>query len=364
MQRIIPFGREYAQSAEFSVDEGQKIRFWLVRQDYTTTVGEADAELQLKSAVGNDNWTTVEVLNDGQPYYDLIGTDENLVYRWVRKAGMAYVAIDRSSDATMSRIQRAPVNARQPDFDAATPVIFKAQIGALADQIGFLYDFQGDAAAPFGDILGTPPDLIAGVAPADSYIRLALNTTSEALEIEVFEDIGDGSSNIDWSEYEGGQIGIATECDDLGAGTMNSTSWNITAGDISTNGIQLEIADAAGDATLLDWIVEGKTLFVFIMKPGQIYPVINLGPKTGRFMLDENDIPARLSAWPFDTSNEDVALSLVEGSVVIPTAQQGDQIVISRDDNTYVLLEGPGEYEWERSCNSSPGVYLNTGWRV
>ena len=52
MERIIPFGRDYAQSEPFSVDEGQTIRFWIVREDYTTTPGESEVELQVKSAVG------------------------------------------------------------------------------------------------------------------------------------------------------------------------------------------------------------------------------------------------------------------------------------------------------------------------
>ena len=68
MQRIIPFGRDYAQSAEFSVDEGQTVRFWLVRQDYTTTLGQHSfAELQVKSAVGNDHWTTLAELTGDNP---------------------------------------------------------------------------------------------------------------------------------------------------------------------------------------------------------------------------------------------------------------------------------------------------------
>ena len=111
MQRIIPFGRDYAQSAEFSVDEGQTVRFWLVRQDYTTTLGQHSfAELQVKSAVGNDHWTTIAELTGDAPSYDLIGVDENTVYRWVRKPCDPIIAVDRSQDGAYSRTQRARLN--------------------------------------------------------------------------------------------------------------------------------------------------------------------------------------------------------------------------------------------------------------
>ena len=356
MQRILSFGRLYGESAEFSVDEGESISFTLVREDRTTTVGEAEAELWRKSAVGNDHWTTIAVLNDAQPSYELHGTDERMTYKWVRKAGERSFAIDRSVDAALSRTLRAPVNPRQLDFNAATPVIFKALAEVSGDFVGFHYDFQLDDVNTFGNIVGTLPDLQPGAT--DSYIKFYRDTNLGTLEIEFFDSTG----SIDWSEYEGGQVGVLTECNSSGP-SPTSTSWNITAGDIAANGLTLSVAGFGNDATMVDWIADGKTFFVFLMKPDQTYPVINLGPKTGRFSLDQNDIPARLSAWPFDTAEEYVELSVVEGSAVIPMMENGGQRTLDAD-NTTTLLEGPGAYQWERSCNSAPGVYLNTGWRA
>lgn len=353
MQRLIPFGRTYAESAEFSVDEGQRLRFWLVREDYTTSVGEAEAELRVKSAVGNDHWTTLFVLSDQQPYYDLEGTDEALVYKWVRKAGMPSAAVDRSSDAAMSRTLRAPVDPRQPDFNAATPVIFKALAEASGDFVGFHYDFQNDGVGTFGNIVGALPGLQPGAT--DSYIKVYRNTDTNTLEVEFFDDSG----SIDWSEYENGQLGIASECF---IGTMLDTSVLIPALSVGEDGFAVSVPSFGLDDTMEGLIADGKTFFVFLMKPGQTYPVINLGARTGQFSLDQNDIPARLSAWPFDTDDENVTLSIVEGSVVIPMIEDGIRRALDVAGTT-TLLEGPGAYQWERSCNSTPGVYLNTGWR-
>ena len=361
MQRIIPFGRDYAQSAEFSVDEGQTIRFWAVREDYTTTPGHHTfAELQLKSASGNDHWTTVGEINGDKPYYDLEGVDENLVYRWVRKPVDPPVALDRSQDGAYSRQQRAPVNLSQPNFnDPDDPVVFKALAATLGDLTGVRYDFQLDGVDSFGNLVSTLPALTPEPT-ADSYIHAYYDADNQNLVFEFFEDLGGGTSNVDWSEYIGGQVGIASECLAFSPGVMTSTSWAIAAEDVTANGFTLTVADPSAQFAPL----EGTTFFVFLMKPGQAYPTFNLGARTGRFTLDRNDAPARLSAGPFDTDNERVALSVVEGSVVIPWLEGGDQLQLDRVDYSARTIEAPGEYEWERSCNASPGVWLNTGWRA
>lgn len=368
MQRIIPFGRDYAQSAEFSVDEGQTIRFWLVREDYTTTPGEhAFAELQIKSASGNDHWTTLHVMDGDKPYYDLIGVDENVIYRWVRKPNRPVIAVDRANDGAYSRTLRAPVDLRQSDFSYPTsPVVLKAQAATSGDFVGLHYDYQGDDPAAFGSVLGALPNMYVGTAPSESYIKFYRDTDTDALVVEFHEDTtgaGDGSTSIEWSEYEGGRVGIATECGGNGLGDMQWISWNITAGNITDNGLALNLPGLGIDPTLVDWIAAGKTFFVFLAKAGQANPSFNLGPRTGRFTLDRNDVPARLSASPFDTAAENVALSVVEGNTVFPMMENGNQRTLN-DDNTVTPLNDPGEYEWQRSCNSSPGVWLNTGWRA
>jgi hypothetical protein len=368
MQRIISFGREYAQSAEFSVDEGQSIKFWLVREDHTTTIGESEAELQVKSAVGNDHWTTLEVLNDNtKPYYDLVGTDEDVRYRWVRKAGMPSFAIDRSRDVTLLHVQRAPVDVVQPDTFAATPVVFKALAGTNGDFVGLHYDYQLDDAAAFGAILGIRPLLVANQTPtSNSFIKFYRDTDADTLEVEFFEEISTGgAANTNWSDYDGGVIGFYTECVPEGDSPYDF-NWGITAADITANGFALSIPTlGSSDGQMVAGLADGKTFFVYLKKPEQDHPVIDLGPRTGRFVLDENNIPARLTASPFDTSSEQVTLSAVEGNVVIPLTynEDGDPIRLVSTFRGYTIV-APGEYEWERSCNSAPGVYLNPGWRA
>lgn len=378
MQRILSFGRLYGESAEFSVDEGESISFTLVREDRTTTVGEAEAELWRKSAVGNDHWTTIAVLNDAQPSYELHGTDERMVYKWVRKAGERAFAIDRSVDAALSRTLRAPVNLGQPDFDHATlPLLFKAQSGTDGASTVGIYDVMSPVdPSEFGVVFSPAPDMPVNGPDSVTYISVTYNPTSDTLGVFFYNDNGDGTSDINWAEYIGGYVYLYTECPDpstpalhvqqLVAAVVPGTP---VAGEADAYAVGLDIKmlldgdDKLNGIDPLRFFAEGNTFFVALRKPGQNAPSFNLGAKTGRFSLDQNDIPARLSAWPFDTSNEDVALSLVEGSAVIPMIEDDERRALNRD-NTTTLLEGPGEYEWERSCNSSPGVYVNTGWRA
>lgn len=361
MQRIIPFGRDYAQSAEFSVDEGQTVRFWLVRQDYTTTLGQHSfAELQVKSAVGNDHWTTLAELTGDNPYYDLIGVDERAVYRWVRKPCDPIIAVDRSQDGAYSRTQRAPVDPRQPSFEHATlPVLFKVQSG---DGPSATLGLSTIAPNEFGAVLGAAPsaeiEVVYDPAVPAGYVRLE-------------------SSSVDWSGYIGGVLYLFTECpapgDTGGAGTTFTQAIVAAAlpgdpqpGEAETTATTLRIELDLSGMEPLQFFEEGRTFFVALRRPGQSVPSFNLGARTGRFVLDHNDTPARLSAWAFDTTGEHVALSAVEqAGVVIPLTydEAGDPIRLQASFGVFTMI-APGEYEWERSCNSAPGVWLNTGWRA
>lgn len=362
MQRIIPFGRDYAQSAEFSVDEGETIRFWLVREDYTTTPGQhAYAELQIKSASGNDHWTTIEVLTGDKPYHDLIGTEESLTYRWVRKTGAPSAAVDRSQDGDYSRQRRAPISLQQPDFEHATlPVLFKVHSGAgTADTLGVA---TLDAPDGFGAVLGAAPS---------AEIEVVYDPTVDAGYVRL------ESGSVDWSGYIGGVLYLFTECpapgDTDGAGATFTQAIVAAAipgdpqpGEAETTATTLRIELDVSGMEPLQFFEEGRTFFVALRRPGQSVPSFNLGARTGRFVLDHNDTPARLSAWPFDTTGEHVALSAVEqGGVVIPITydEAGDPIRLQASFGVFTMI-APGEYEWERSCNSAPGVWLNTGWRA
>ena len=382
MQRIIPFGTGYAQSAEFSVDEGQTIRFWLVREDYTTTPGHhAYAELQIKSAVGNDRWTTLHEMTGDEAYYDLIGVDESLTYRWVRKDAVPSIAIDRAQDGDYSRTLRAPVNLGQPDFGHATlPLLFKVQSGTDgAGTFGF-YDVMSPVdPSGFGRVFDPVPDLPINSPDSVTYISASYNPTSDTIGIYFHNDNGDDTSDINWAEYIGGYVYLYTECPDPSTPVVHAqqlvaaaTPGAPVAGEAYAFATGLDISlllDGDGNLDGIDplrFFAEGSTFFVALRKPGQNAPVFNLGPPTGRFTLDQNDTPARLSASPFDTAGEYVALSAVEQpGVVIPLTydEAGDPIRLQSTFRVFTMI-APGEYEWERSCNSAPGVWLNTGWRA
>lgn len=376
MQRIIPFGRDYAESAEFSVDEGQTIRFWLVREDHTTTPGHhAFAELQVRSAVGSQHWTTLHVMDGDKPYHDLIGVDDNLIYRWVRKDISPSIAVDRSQDGAYSRTQRAPVDATTSAFNPADPDARAYTIKLLSAAgpdtlVGVHEQFSPDTDDPseFGEVLSRS-GLIEG-ATSEASITITFDPATSILSVEFKEDVGgDGDSFVDWPAYAGGSIQLFTECF-LGGFSEQYMNWTINDGDntvITETGLLLTedlSAEPLIAARLAEFIAVGKTFFFSLVSPNQTPPGINLGPRTGRFMLDQNDINARLSASPFDPG-ESVTLSAVEsGGVVIPLTydEDGDPIRLVPNYRS-LMIEAPGEYEWRRSCNSAPGVYLNTGWR-
>ena len=352
MQRLIEFGNTAEVSPEFGVDERAVVRLWLVRDDNTSTPGAyAYADVEIKASQGAQ-WTLFATLTGDRPWLDIVGVDDETRYRVVRPEAYPYIAVDRSSDSGASTTLRAPANLQQRYFDAQTPVIFKARAAAEGDFIGLHYDYQLDDANAFGEIIGTLPYLQPGAT--NSYIKFYRDTDLDTMVIEFFDSAG----NIDWSAYEGGQVGIATECNSNGM--MTSTSWNITLADIAANGLAKTVPGFGTDLTLVDWLADGKTFFVFLMKPGQEYPTFNLGPKTGTFTVDRKQAPARLTAGPF-AGDENLKLSFMEGNAELPWMRGGTQVQLDADDNGIELP--PGDYRWTRSCNSTPGVYLSTGWR-
>jgi hypothetical protein len=352
MQRVIPFGRGYAESAEFSVDEGQTIRFWLVREDYTTTIGEAEVELQVKSAVGNDHWTTLVFMNDEQPYYDLVGTDEELVYQWVRKAGQPSVAVDRSSDTAMSRVQ-----ATQPAFVPANTLTESDP--ALCARVKLI--FAQDPGDP--DVVGAKVTFPSG-DPTDFGAL-----TSGALGALLDPDLA-GTFQYTYDEGTGDTtFAITGTLVDLAGFVVKvlnpdgsvADSYTITAGDTpSATSLSAVVPglDAIADDTSL-WLTVCPSAVAY--EPG---PTI---ANSGTFTLDQNDIPARLTATGFDPDApfEQVVLYAVDGGEAIPLTynEDGDPIRLVRSFRGYTIV-APGEYEWRRTDYSNISVFLNTGWRA
>lgn len=360
MQRIIPFGVGYAQSAEFSVDEGQTIRFWLVREDYTTTPGHhAFAELQIKSAVGNDRWTTLHEMTGDEAYYDLIGVDESLTYRWVRKDAVPSIAIDRAQDGAMSRTQ-----ATSPGFvpapgtlaaDDTEPVdtcsrlklVFAAD-PLLPTTIGVRATFPAADPTDFGAV--SSADLHGLFDPAQAGVFSLLHDTltgSTTLHVE-----RTGSPSL--TAFDGATVNL------LHPSAAVADTFVIDAADTTATVIDKVVAGFAP-------FVADTSLWVVVCPASVAYAPPPAISNSGRFILDQNDIPARLTATGFDPAApfEEVRLYAIEDGVVIPMTydEDGDPIRLVSTFRGFTII-APGEYEWRRTDYSNLSVFLNTGWRA
>lgn len=344
MQRILPFGREYRASDPFTLDEGQSTTLWLVREDQTTSVGTHGASIQLQSADGT-RWTEVYRLDSVQPSVTLHGADEQLTYRVVALAD-ALVAVDQTSDADgPSRTQRAAVDLAQPDPDAAVPLVFKAQAeagmlevspGNSLSGVGLI---RGGGFTPFGEFIGAEPEWDFAGEPDPREIGVGSipsgNVTIVVLKSPTLQ-----------ADYEGGTVHLWSECGGFDLSMPLQT--------FDEGGTVTAVAMSA-DGTLLG---AGDTFFLALQKPGQPAPVKSLGARTGRFTLDHDSVPARLSGSNLGT----VSLSAVEaGGEVIPIVRGGERLQLDAG-NTVIALDAPGTYEWERGCDEGPGVFLSTGW--
>ena len=351
MQRILPFGRLYAESDEFTVDEGESISFWLVREDGTTTVGEAEAELQQKSTDGT-RWTTIAVLNDAQPKYDLIGSDESAVYQWVRKAGERSFAIERSDDGAMSRTQISSPNfvpsntltESDPALCARLKLIF-ATDPDNPDVVGVRKVFPSGAPGEFGELSSAA--LGALFDPDEPAVFLY--TYNQSTGDITFQIVGSLVDLVDFDVHLLNPNGsVASTYTVTGADTPSATTLDATI-----TGADPLLPDTS------QWIVVCPDDVEYV-PPAAI-------ANSGRFMIDENDITSRLTATGFDPDApfEEVVLYAVEGSNVIPLTydEDGDPIRLVSTFRGFTLI-APGEYEWRRTPYSNIAVFLNTGWRA
>ena len=345
------------------MDERSTVRLWLVRYDFTTTVGIGGrAEVQIKAAEPFDDngspvaqWTTIFVLNDEHPVFDIIGVDDQTRYRVVRSEAFPYLAVDRSSDSGLSSTVNPHIDNSQTDFNDADdkPARFKVESGASGTYSGFSYDYAAGNPGGFGVLIDVPE-----LSRPDSSIKAYVDSATETFTFELHNEAQD----TDWSSYEGGIVLLSTECYS-DQQNVYSFAFNIPPGSSTATGITVSLSTATGQPGegFEDVLVDGKTCFITLIRPAEVVEPIAFGPRTGRFSVDRNQVPARLTAAPLD-ADETLKLSFVEGTTVIPWLSGGSQVQLDAD-NTGIVIASPGEYEWERSCNSSPGVYLNTGWK-
>lgn len=355
MQRLIQFGDTAEVSPEFGVDERAVVRLWLVRDDNTSTPGAyAYADVEIKASQGAQ-WTLFATLTGDRPWLDIVGVDDETRYRVVRPEAYPYIAVDRSSDSGASTTLRTPPTTEQLDFNDPDqrPMRIKGMAKASGTFTGVNYDYDPAALGTFGEF-SSVPTLSAPDSSIEVYADSATNTFVFTLDNQ--------AQDVDWTEYAGGTGAISTEC--FGdESTVVSYIFSIAPGDVSATGITVTLSTLPGDPGegFEQVLTDNATFFLALARPTDSFQPIDLGPKTGRFTLARGQTPARLAAGAF-LGDENIKLSLVEGSVVIPWMQNGTQVQLDADDNSIELV-APGEYEWKRSCNTTAGLYLNTGWK-
>lgn len=342
MQRLIPFGNTYFESEPFSIDEQSTIRLWLVRKDQTTSVGEAEADIQQSDST-RTQWTTIAHLNDESPYFDLEGSDDEILFRVVRRQQTPNLAVDATKPGVQSRLLQGSVLSGEWDAGACIAAKFIAGTDpTVATTTGFLFSKTVDANA-FGQLLNPLPR-----GDWDDF-GLKLDTTLGTAELIYDPPV----ATPGLSGMNSGTIRIH---DKTGAvlATFEATASNT---DISIDQTPAPVPIA---------LTPGETYYLTICHPDEEF-TFSVGSlsSTGRFTLDQNDIPARLSV-DFANAGETLQLYAVEGEL-------SDRVIgpITRDDGSALTLssaypvhriEAPGMYEWRRSDNSDAAVYLNTGW--
>ena len=340
MQRLIPFGNGYFESAPFSIDEQSTITLWLVRADGTTSVGEAEADIQQQDSDGL-KWTTIAHLNDENPKHDLYGSDDEIVFRVVRRQQTPSLAVDATKPGVQSRLLQG--STLTGDWEAGECIAAKFIAGVdplTATTVGFLFSKTEDANA-FGQLLNPQP--------AGNWDDFGLRMDTTLGTAELVYDPPTPTPGL--SGHNASTIRV-----------HDATGAVLTTFLATASNTDISIEPGSGTPIAL---TPGETYYVTICHPEQEFS-FSTGALTssGRFQLDQNDIPARFSANILN-SGETVTLYAVEGEdsdVVIPvTYRDGSPVQLTADYMVH-RIEEPGLYEWRRSNNSDASVYLNTGW--
>lgn len=338
MQRLIPFGNTYLPSAEFSVDEDVKVTLWLVREDQTTTVGEAEAEIQIRAAVdaaGNvPQFTTIFVLDDQNPRYTLLGQDDTVTYHVVRKASAPSVAVDSSGlGANASKMVRptAPTDLHPAITDPLFS--FKVIPATSGADVGVSY--------PTGS--ANPPDYGLAIG-AGTFSLLLLKQTGTTLDFTLTGPVVDYFSNgsLHLSQPNGATVVVPI-------GFLAHAPAAVT--------VTVTATVPAGT------LVDGQALYVALSRTGVAFDPTE--PTPVRFTLDANDIPARVTAYGFDPlvpGGERATFFAVENNVPVPATYDDETPIELYVGYQSLMLTAPGTYEIQFPTASNISVFVNTGW--
>lgn len=362
MQRILSYGTDFATSNPFVVPAGAKVKVWMVREDTVRNPSPRDrVEVQIRDQ-STSNWTTIYYLSHEQPSVVLGPVDEDVTYRAYRLQQMHAIAVDRtevSADAKEGRHAAQPnfVPANQLVIDNTAPPVSCSEMKLIyatnpanADQVGIQRTFPTADPTDFGaltsgDIRGL---FDAGQSGVFSYIQDTL-TGDATLHIS-----RTGAPSL--AAFEGGTLSL------LNPNGSVASNITITAADIlSPTEISMTIPAADGLPVL-----PNTSQWMAVCPAGMTYAPPVAISNGGRFTLDQNDVPARLSAFGFDPDApfEEVRLYAVEAGTPIPLTydESGDPIRLIESFPAFTIV-APGEYEWRRTNYSNIAVYLNTGWR-
>lgn len=357
MQRILPYGTDFATSAPFTVPAGGRVKVWMVREDTVRNPSPRDRiEVQLLDQ-STSNWTTVVYLSHENPSVVLGPVDEDMTYRVYRLQQMHAIAVDRSEVAADARDGQhaAPVNfvpANQLVIDNADPPTSCSEMKLIfavdpndANQYGVQRTFPTTDSTDFGaltsgNIHGLFDNGQAGV------FQLTRDTTTGAMTLHI-ERTGAPSLAV----FENAVLSL------LNADGSVASNITLNAADIvSPTEINKVIVGAAP---------LGQDNWTVVCPAGMTYAPPASISNEGRFTLDQNDVPARLSALGFDPDApfEEVRLYAVENntSIALTYDESGDPIRLIESFPAFTII-APGEYEWRRTSYSNLSVYLNTGW--
>lgn len=357
MQRLLTYGRDFATSAPFTVPAGARIKVWLVREDTQRNPAPRDrVEIQLQDQT-TLTWTTVHYLDHNAPSYTIGPDSEDLTYRVYRLDQMHSIAVDRSepsADAVEGE-HATPTNFVPPNqitVDDTDPPVSCSELKPIfaddpndGNRYGVQVTYPAAAATDFGALSSADIHGLFDPAQVGAFSFVQDQTTGDV----TFHVESDGVPSL--ATFENAVISL------LNPDGSVASNHTIALADI--------VSPTEINKVLPGVPVLGPDTWLAVCPVGTAYapppPIAN----SGRFTLDQNDIPARLSATGFDPDApfEEVRLYAVEGGNVIPLTydESGDPIRLIDSFQAFTIV-APGEYEWRRTDYSNISVYLNTGW--
>lgn len=389
MIRILPYDNLPATSNEFTLQQGERCTIMVSRLDGNDSVGEVFAFVQIKAdgdlvgAISDDcqieygqddppelcRFTSVHTLDSEHPSITIEAASAPAVYRVMRQQCSPVIAIFRteviSDDDTphphpakclagQVQANNAVLHTYWDIFENYSPITATpyapnriVTLGNMPTGVGFV----SQTAPPVDDISYPPgvgemlPPLFT---PPSNFQGLALELDGANATITLFDVFATGW----WDEPNMYSLVLTDFCTGRVA-TFPIASFPAFVDGASSLSLSFPVTKVAGDTVLL----------TLQQNAGQ---AINNVPyhageaKSGTFTLTAKDVPARITAWPFEVDASAVTLYAVEqecGEVWIPLGCCGGELT---KECPVQVLTAPGVYGWKLPCAEAPGVYLTS----